>query len=249
MIAHLKSSAPIPRRDRKGFTLVELLVVIGIIAVLLGILLPVISKSREQATRTKCASNLRQWAIALHAYASMNRSAFPYNGGAIPPGIPVGGRHISWNGSVVQDFWRAYLIQNKNLAQRAGDNILFCPSQDWHREEGNDTTLLGGLVGYFYMPGRDPNNCGNMDYSGAGNGWVEKKKFGQHFKNAPIASDMLQYFTGDGSWARYSSHTKGNKPTGGNFLFEDGHVLWYDYSEVTQGGAVDGFLFFYKIKI
>jgi type II secretory pathway pseudopilin PulG len=232
-----------------AFTRVELLVVIGIIAILFAILLPALGKARQQAYRTKCASILRQWGIALHAYADMNGGAFPYNGGAIPPGIPVGGRHISWNSSTVQQFWKDYLIKNRDLAQRAGDNILFCPSQDWHREEQNDTTLQGGLCGYFYMPGRDPNNADRMDYTPAGNGWVEKKKLGGHYKNAPIASDMLQYYTVTGGWARYSSHIRGPVPVGGNFLFEDGHVAWYPFDEVSLGGSVDGFLFFYKVKI
>ena len=239
------------RRRLTGFTLVELLVVIGIIAILIGILIPVLSRVNEQANRVKCSTYLRQWGIALRAYAAVNRNAFPYNGGAIPPGIPVGGRHISWNSSVVQQFWHDYLIKNRDVAMRAGDNILFCPSQNWHREVERDPDLTGGLCGYFYMPGRDPTlaNCGGMDYSPAGNGWIEKKKFGQQSRAAPIASDMIQYYTIDGSWSHYSSHVKGRLPTGGNFLFEDGHVIWHEYKEVTLGGQVDGFLFFYKIKL
>jgi prepilin-type N-terminal cleavage/methylation domain-containing protein/prepilin-type processing-associated H-X9-DG protein len=59
------------RRSRGAFTLVELLVVIGIIAVLISILLPTLGRSRELARRAKCASNLRQLALAAQMY-SMN---------------------------------------------------------------------------------------------------------------------------------------------------------------------------------
>lgn len=64
-------------RQGSGFTLVELLVVIGIIAVLIGLLLPAVSRAREQGNRTKCLANLRSLGQAMYLYAMDFRDRLP----------------------------------------------------------------------------------------------------------------------------------------------------------------------------
>jgi prepilin-type N-terminal cleavage/methylation domain-containing protein/prepilin-type processing-associated H-X9-DG protein len=94
----------------RAFTLVELLVVIGIIALLIAILLPVLSKARETANRTKCLSNLRNFAAAHWLYVTDS----PNRGYLIQAGLGHGGSHsheeVGWI-NTLQKYYRTPLLR------------------------------------------------------------------------------------------------------------------------------------------
>ena len=79
-----RSEARVRRNMRAAFTLVELLVVIGIIALMIGILLPALNKAREAARATQCLSNVRQLSQATIMWANEHRGKMPMSGGRNP---------------------------------------------------------------------------------------------------------------------------------------------------------------------
>ncbi|MBO7726531.1 MAG: DUF1559 domain-containing protein [Thermoguttaceae bacterium] len=133
------------RRSRCGFTLVELLVVIAIIGILIGLLLPAVQAAREAARRMKCASNLKQIGIAMHAYHSALETFPPGKLGTVRSGKYTGEGNLFGWGALILPFCEALQAQDLCVFKikvyeeeniKAGQTILpfyICPS-DSNRE-------------------------------------------------------------------------------------------------------------------
>jgi prepilin-type N-terminal cleavage/methylation domain-containing protein/prepilin-type processing-associated H-X9-DG protein len=117
------------RKNFKGFTLVELLVVISIIALLMALLLPALAKARTQAKRVTCLSGLRQLVLAWMAYAESD------DGKLVNGGQAIGSKYAG----VTEPFWCTPLCNASHLLPTSDAVGSGWPGQryDWDTTAGN----------------------------------------------------------------------------------------------------------------
>jgi prepilin-type N-terminal cleavage/methylation domain-containing protein/prepilin-type processing-associated H-X9-DG protein len=123
---------------RKGFTLVELLVVIGIIALLISILLPSLNRARETANRVKCGSNMRQIGQAIQLYCNENKGNYPRTAYNSAVGTAITGTFDSGNGVATADPFITNITINDAVkpmfllirTQDITPEVFICPSSN-----------------------------------------------------------------------------------------------------------------------
>lgn len=133
--------------SRRAFTLVELLVVIGIIGILLALLLPAVQSARESSRRAQCANNVKQLGVAIQNFHQSHRQLPTYNG-IFPPGKTT---LQTMNPRAIYGSWFVHLlpfVEEQALYDAIADDV----SQ--HTNTGAKQSTAGGTVtaGYYSPP-------------------------------------------------------------------------------------------------
>jgi prepilin-type N-terminal cleavage/methylation domain-containing protein/prepilin-type processing-associated H-X9-DG protein len=119
---------------RQGYTLIELLVAIAIIAILISLLLPAVQKVREAAQRSECLNNLKQIALACHSYHNVNNK--------LPAGVSGDLPYLYWG-------WMGRLLPYVE------QDTIYKAADTWARQAGGWATLPDPSPPYYWWPWGD----------------------------------------------------------------------------------------------
>jgi prepilin-type N-terminal cleavage/methylation domain-containing protein len=154
------------QEKRKAFTLVELLVVISIIALMLAILMPALSKARAQARKVICGNQSHQWSIAIGAYSSENNGKIPRTshaqGTPWPSMVVVSKKCLYYNaGDFTSDAIGRYVAGYDKDTKQPPESVWFCPEASAAYRKMLETSYVP--QGYFHM---------TYDYFGQVKSWA-----------------------------------------------------------------------------
>lgn len=215
---------------RRGFTLVELLVVVAIVAILAALLLPVFARARETARKVVCASNLRQIGFAFAMYCGDYDDLYPNNG---DPYLWMG-RRWRWllQPYLAQAMQRDPADPNNPLRSRDfPPGILLCPSDPWAADKW-DSTSYGYSAAFYHSPAQ-VNAMTTLDlYAGSPPPNVSQSQAAVRLPAQKVlVAEWLAAHEGllEGWWSWRAAR---------NYLFADGHVKYFQATQLRP--AVNG---------